>query len=154
MARPLSQKAIREIVQEAGTVNRKALAKGLTDAEVSFNDALLDGYLEQALEKWLAMDEKGVYSIRKRVSSGGGGAPTKLYKVDDAMNPQGAKLTEQEYDQKAEEKDDLLKRTPLAAIKAAKAFWYNTEYWPKLEAYRLMEVANAPVKENPDDKAA
>lgn len=155
MSKPLSQKSIREIVQEAGTVSKKQLVDGLGKAEISFNAALLDGYLEQALEKWLTQDDKGKYSIRKRASSGGG-APTKLYHLDDPMNPVGAKLVEQDYDQKVEESQDLVRRTPLAAIKAAKAHWYNSEYWPKLEAYRELEKANAPAPKETDaeEKAA
>lgn len=154
MSKPLSQKSIREIVQEAGTVSKKQLVDGLGKADISFNSALLDGYLEQALEKWLTQDEKGKYSIRKRAGGGGVGAPTKLYKLDDPMNPEGAKLVEQDYDQKVEESDDMVRRTPLAAIKAAKAHWYNTEYWPKLEAYRELEKANAPTPKEPKEEKA
>ena len=152
MPRPLSQKAIREVVQEHGTVTKKQLVDALGEADVSFNANLLDGFLEQALEKWLEQDDKGKFSIRKRAGSGGG-KPTKLFKVDDPMNPQGAKILEQDYDQKAEEADELLKRTPLAAIKAAKAKWYNEEYWPKLEAYREMTAEHSPQADE-EEKAA
>lgn len=153
MPKQLSQKAIREVVQAAGTVSKKQLVDALGEADISFNASLLDGFLEQALEKWLSIDDKNKYSIRKRASSGGG-TPTRLYKLDDPMNPQNAKLVDQEYDKAAEEKDDLLKRTPLAAIKAAKAHWYTNQYWPNLEAYRVLEAANSPKKENPDDAPA
>lgn len=142
----LSQKAIRDVVQK-GPINKKKLRAALEAAEVSIpNDALLDGYLEQGLEKWMTLDDKGLYSIRQRASTGGG-APTKLYKLDDPANPVGAKIVEQEYDAKAEEKDPLLKRTPLAAVKRAKAAWYNDTMVPQREAFRALEAEHAPKKE-------
>lgn len=141
----LSQKSIRDVVQAEGSVSKKQLSAKLKEAEVSFNDPLLDGYLEQALEKWLTLDDKGKYSIRKRASSGGG-APTKLYKIDDAANPQAAKLVEQEYDAKVEDKDDMVSRTALGAIRKAKAYWYNEIMVPQREAYRALQAANTVEK--------
>jgi len=128
----LSQKAIREIVSEK-PVTRPQLEKALDKAEVRYNPALLDGYLTQAQERWLVLDEDtGKFSIKKR--AGGSGTPTKLYKVVDM------KVKEVPYDKKIEDKDELSKRTPLAAVRAAKSKWYNESYFPVLEAYRALEA--------------
>lgn len=149
----LSQKSIRDVVQGTEGITKKQLAAKLTEAEVTFNDPLLDGFLQQALEKWLSVDDKGKYSIRKRASSGGG-APTKLFKIDDAANPAGAKLVEQEYDAKVEEKDEMVSRTALGAIRKAKAYWYNELMVPQREAYRALQAAHTTAKPDTEEEAA
>ncbi len=151
----LSQKAIREIVQEAGTATKKKIVDALGEADIDFNAPLLDGFLEQALERWLEVNDKGVYSIRKRVGGGGGGTPTVLYRATlDGKNK--VTVAEQPFDAKAEAKDAMLKRTPASAIKVAKADWYTNTMVVQREAWRAAAAAHAPKRaEKPaEEKAA
>ncbi len=141
----LSGKSIRDVIQEAGTITRKQIAAKLKEQEIEFNDPLLDGFLEQACERWLEVNDKGVYSIRVRVNTGGG-TPTKLYRIDKPEDPVHAKLVEVPFDAKLEDKDPMQKRTANAAIKVAKAHWYNTVMVPQREAYRAMAAQHAPPK--------
>lgn len=150
----LSQKAIRAIVQEAGTCSKKQLVDALGEQDIDFNAPLLDGFIEQAKTKgWLEVDDKGKMNIKKRVGGGGGGTPTILYRA--TQNEKGkVTVAEQPYDAKAEAKDAMLKRTPSAAIKVAKADWYTNHMVVQREGWREAAAKVAPKRENPKDKAA
>ena len=149
----LSQKAIRAIVQDLGTVSKKQLVDALGEQDIDFNAPLLDGFIEQATTKgWLEVDDKGKMSIRKRVG-GGGGTPTILYRATlDEKNR--VTVAEQPFDAKAEAKDAFLKRTPAAAIKVAKADWYTNTMVIQREAWRAAAAKVAPKRDNPEDQKA
>lgn len=139
----LSQKAIRAIVQEAGTITKGDLVDALGAQDIDFNAPLLDGFIVQATTKGWLEENDGSFNIKRRVG-GGGGTPTALYKVKNHLNPLKAEMTETKFDAAKEEADPLLKRTKNAALKVAKAAWYNEVYKPQLAAYMELEEEIQP----------
>ncbi len=144
MGRKLSNKLLREIVS-AGPVTFDGIVEALDAQQAAYNEPLLKGFIEDATTKgWLQLDGKE-YSIKRK--AGGSSTPTTLYRIDKPLTPEKAKIVEKPYDKVLEDdKEAGWARTPLAAIRKAKATFYQTVYWPGLEIYRDMEGEHAPAE--------
>jgi hypothetical protein len=163
----LSLKLLKTIVNSAkGEITYNDIVEELDRVQAAYNEPMLQGVLLQSLSKGHFEQKnkskdmtKGVFGPKPRQSTGGG-TPTTMFTLSDPLNPGAkSKFEEQPYDKETvDAKGSLWGTTKLAAVKAAKAHFYNTEYWPRLEQYRLLEEANgaqkAPVEEDNDAAAA
>lgn len=151
MAKPkLSLKLIKSIVvsAEGGSITYDGIVETLDEQQASYNEKLLQGVIEQSLEKgnFIQTDGKsivkGTFGPKPRASTGGG-TPTTMYQLENPLEPSAkSKFVEKPYDKDAVEAEgSTWASTPLGAVKAAKKLFYNTVYFPQLQEYRLLEEA-------------
>ena len=154
MSRKLSMTSLMDVMKElAGEpANLETVMNKCEEMEILYNGDILKGTLQQLVDKGkLIQPRKGQW--QKKPTATGGGTPTVMYIVDDPMNPQGAEVKQEPYDEKkAKAEGSLYATTALKAVKKAQAYWYHNDYFTKLEAYRALQDSVTP--ERTDDAEA
>ena len=143
MSVKLSLKSLKAIVVEKGPLNYEQLVEHLDAQHVVYsNEMVLKGILQESIDKGNFILVDGNYTPKPRQSTGGA-APTHMFYIDKPETPEKAKMVSKPYDAEKVEADPLIATTPLGAIKAAKARFYQAVYWPGLEIYRQLEAAHS-----------
>jgi hypothetical protein len=144
MSAKLSLKLLKTIVTSAEKgLTFEGVVETLDEQKVAYNENMLKGMLEEAIKKGLFVEVDNSY-VAKPKQSTGGAPPTRMFWMDKPLKPAEAKIVEKPYDKERVESDPLVSTTKLGAIKAAKAHFYNTVYWPALQEFRKLEEANSP----------
>jgi hypothetical protein len=152
MAQKLSLKLLKSIVAE-GKIGYEGIVERLDKDQTSYNELMLKGMLQESLDKGNFQLVDGTYQPKPRASTGGL-PPTHMFYLDKPLKPAEAKLVSKPYDEERVKSDPLVGTTPLSAIKAAKAHFYNTVYWPALAIFRQMEEEHSPSRASSDAEAA
>jgi hypothetical protein len=154
MSVKLSLKSLKSAIVDSGPFTYEELVEHLDAGKIVYsNELALKGMLQEAVDRKLFALTDGKYVAKPKMSTGGA-APTKMFFIDRPAEPAKAKLVEKPYDAEKAAADELIATTPLGAIKAAKAFFYRTVYWPGLEIYRKLEDEHAPQTETEEAEEA
>ena len=142
MALKLSHKSLKNLIVKAESIGYEGIVEILDTDKIGFNEHMLKGFLEEGVSKGLYVYDKKakVYAPKPKTSTGG--TPTEMFRLSDFMNPAKSKFEQKPYDKAVVESDATWRTTKLAAVKAAKARYYQEVYWPKLQEFVDLELAN------------
>ena len=142
MALKLSNKSLKNLINTSDSISYDAIVERLDADKIVYNEHMLKGFLEEGVSKGLYVYDKKakVYTPKPKTSTGG--TPTEMFRLSDFLNPAKSKFEQKPYDKAVVESDATWRTTKLAAVKAAKARYYQEVYWPKLQEFVDLEFAN------------